>query len=164
MTHLSAPKSRATQTAAWLRSVAPGVGLSAVVAVLAVAGAPLIAKIFPIPAMVIALLIGIALNPIAHTPRFQPGIVFCLKTILRWAVALLGLRIAINDIAALGFATAALVIISMALTVVTGFLCARMFGQQAPYGALAGAGTAVCGASATLATAIVVPDYKGKEA
>jgi uncharacterized integral membrane protein (TIGR00698 family) len=164
MTHLSAPKSRATQTAAWLRSVAPGVGLSAVVAVLAVLGAPIIAKVFPIPAMVIALLIGIALNPIAHTPRFQPGIVFCLKTILRWAVALLGLRIAINDIAALGFATAALVIISMAVTVVTGFLCARMFGQQAPYGALAGAGTAVCGASATLATAIVVPDYKGKEA
>jgi uncharacterized integral membrane protein (TIGR00698 family) len=31
------------------------------------------------------------------------------------------------------------------------------------YGALAGAGTAVCGASATLATSIVLPDYKGKE-
>src|SRR4029077_2018634 len=29
---------------------------------------------------------------------------------------------------------------------------------------ISGAGTAVCGASATLATAIVVPDYKGKEA
>ena len=41
---------------------------------------------------------------------------------------------------------------------------ARAFGQHAGYGALAGAGTAVCGASATLATSIVVPDYKGKEA
>ena len=114
--------------------------------------------------MVIALLIGIALNPVARSARFQPGIVFCLKVLLRWAVALLGLRIALGDIAALGWATALLVIVSMLVTVVAGFLCARLFDRQAGFGALAGAGTAVCGASATLATAIVVPDYKGKEA
>ena len=35
---------------------------------------------------------------------------------------------------------------------------------RAPYGALAGVGTAVCGASATLATATVLPDYRGKDA
>ena len=35
--------------------------------------------------------------------------------------------------------------------------------MERAYGALAGAGTAVCGASATLATSIVLPDYKGKE-
>jgi uncharacterized integral membrane protein (TIGR00698 family) len=164
MTTLPAPKAGASQAAAWLGSVLPGVALSALIAVLAVLGAPVVAKVFPIPAMVIALLIGIALNPFAHTPKFQPGIVFCLKTILRWAVALLGLRIALGDITALGLATALLVIVSMAVTIAAGFLCARMFGQQAPFGALAGAGTAVCGASATLATAIVVPGYKGKEA
>ena len=89
---------------------------------------------------------------------------FCLKVLLRWAVALLGLRIALGDIAALGWATALLVIVSMLMTVVAGFLCARAVRPQAGFGALAGAGTAVCGASATLATAIVVPDYKGKEA
>jgi uncharacterized integral membrane protein (TIGR00698 family) len=149
---------------AWLRRIAPGLLLSALVAVLAVAGAPWVAKIFPIPAMVIALLIGIALNPLAQRELFQPGIVFCLKTLLRWAVALLGLRIALGDIAALGFATALLVVAAMALTVVSGFLLARALRQRAEYGALAGAGTAVCGASATLATAIVLPDYKGKEA
>ena len=52
----------------------------------------------------------------------------------------------------------------MVVTVAAGFLLARWFNQEAGYGALAGAGTAVCGASATLATSIVVPDYKGKEA
>ena len=52
----------------------------------------------------------------------------------------------------------------MVLTILAGFLFARWFNQEAGYGALAGAGTAVCGASATLATSIVVPDYKGKEA
>jgi len=114
--------------------------------------------------MVVALLIGIALNFLARRPSFQPGIVFCLKTILRWAVALLGLRIALTEIAALGSVTAVLVMVAMAVTMGAAFLFARAFGREAGYGALAGAGTAVCGASATLATSIVLPDYKGKEA
>jgi uncharacterized integral membrane protein (TIGR00698 family) len=113
--------------------------------------------------MVIALFIGIALNPLARRPTFQPGIVFCLKTLLRWAVALLGLRIALGEIAALGLTTAALVIVAMAMTLVAGVLLARVVSLEPGYGALAGAGTAVCGASATLATSIVLPDYKGKE-
>jgi uncharacterized integral membrane protein (TIGR00698 family) len=147
-----------------LPAILPGLALSALVAIAAVAMAPLVAKVLPIPAMVIALFIGIALNPIAHRPPFRSGIVFCLKVLLRWAVALLGLRVALGEIVALGFATAALVVIAMVVTVVAGFLLARWFNQEPGYGALAGAGTAVCGASATLATSIVVPDYKGKEA
>jgi len=140
-----------------------GVLLSSSVAVTAVTAAPLLAGVAPIPAMVIALLIGIALHPVARWPLFQPGIVFCLKVLLRWAVALLGLRIALGEIAALGSSTAAVVIVSMAVTLAAGFLLARTFALEAGYGALAGAGTAVCGASATLATSIVLPDYKGKE-
>jgi uncharacterized integral membrane protein (TIGR00698 family) len=146
------------------RRLAPGVALSAAVAVAAVLLAPLVARAVPIPAMVIALIIGIALNKLAERPAFTPGITFCVKTLLRWAVALLGLRIALGEIAALGFATAALVIGSMVITVISGFWLARLFGQTETYGALAGAGTAVCGASATLATATVLPQYQGKEA
>jgi uncharacterized integral membrane protein (TIGR00698 family) len=114
--------------------------------------------------MVIALIIGIVLNPLASRPAFQPGIAFCVRTLLRWAVALLGLRIALGEIAALGLGTALIVVLSMAITVMSGFLLARAFGQNDTYGALAGAGTAVCGASATLATSTVLPDYKGREA
>jgi uncharacterized integral membrane protein (TIGR00698 family) len=84
--------------------------------------------------------------------------------LLRWAVACLGLRVALADIASLGTAVAVLVIVSMAVTILAGFALARSFGQQPGYGALAGAATAVCGASATLATATVVPHYQGKEA
>jgi uncharacterized integral membrane protein (TIGR00698 family) len=146
------------------RSLAPGIALSAAVAIAAVLAAPFVAKAFPIPAMVIALIIGIALNPLAARPAFQPGIAFCVKTLLRWAVALLGLRIALGEIVALGLTTAIIVIIGMIATVVAGFLLARALGQSEHYGALAGAGTAVCGASATLATATVLPSYRGKEA
>jgi uncharacterized integral membrane protein (TIGR00698 family) len=156
-------RAQTTQFAASIRGLLPGLALSAAVAVAATAAAPFVAPVAPIPAMVIALFIGIALNPLARRPLFQPGIVFCLKTLLRWAVALLGLRVALGEIAALGLPTAALVIAAMAATLASGFLLARALTLEPAYGALAGAGTAVCGASATLATSIVLPDYKGKE-
>jgi uncharacterized integral membrane protein (TIGR00698 family) len=147
-----------------VRRLAPGILISALVAILAVVGAPWVARLITIPAMVLALLIGIALHAVAARPVFQPGLVFCVKTLLRWAVALLGLRIALGDIAALGLGTGIVVVISMAVTILAGFLTARALGLPSPYGALAGVGTAVCGASATLATSVVLPDYSGKEA
>jgi uncharacterized integral membrane protein (TIGR00698 family) len=52
----------------------------------------------------------------------------------------------------------------MVVTIAAGFLAARALGLPSPYGALAGVGTAVCGASATLATSVVLPDYSGKDA
>ncbi len=52
----------------------------------------------------------------------------------------------------------------MALTVASGLWLARFFQVGDGYGVLAGAATAVCGASATLATATVVPNYAQKGA
>jgi uncharacterized integral membrane protein (TIGR00698 family) len=151
------------RAASMLRLI-PGFALSGLVAIAAVAGAPWVGRLVTIPPMVLALLIGIALNGLAARPLFQPGLVFCVKQLLRWAVALLGLRIALGDIAALGLATGVIVVISMVVTIASGFIAARALGLPAPYGALAGVGTAVCGASATLATSAVLPDYRGKDA
>jgi uncharacterized integral membrane protein (TIGR00698 family) len=113
--------------------------------------------------MVIALVVGIALNPIAARPAVQPGMAFCVRTVLRWAVALLGLRVGLADIAALGPGTAALIVVSMLATLVSGSALARWYGRGPGFGALVGVGTAVCGASATLAVSTVVPDYPGKQ-
>src|SRR5262249_1459414 len=146
------------------RRAAPGAALAAAVAIAAYGLNRAIGTWVPIPAMVLALLIGIALYPVAARPVCRPGLVFCGKVLLRWAVACLGLRVALADIASLGTAVAALVIVAMAATITAGFGLARLLGQTAGYGALAGAATAVCGASATLATATVVPHYPGKEA
>jgi uncharacterized integral membrane protein (TIGR00698 family) len=150
--------------AATMRRLVPGVLFASLVAVLAVVSAPYVTRVITIPAMVLALLFGIALNPVAARPVFQPGLVFCVKQLLRWAVALMGLRIALGDIVALGLGTGVVVVISMVVTIITGFLAARVLGLPSPFGALAGVGTAVCGASATLATSAVVPEYPGKDA
>jgi uncharacterized integral membrane protein (TIGR00698 family) len=147
-----------------VRGLGPGLALSAAVAVAAVLTAPLMARIFPIPAMVIALIIGIAFSGLAEREAFRAGIAFSVRTLLRWAVALLGLRISLGEIIDLGLSTGLLIVVAMIATLVSGFLFARWLGQEGAYGALAGAGTAVCGASATLATSTVIPDYKGKAA
>ena len=143
---------------------APGVALSAAVAGAAYLAAPFVARALPILAMVLALVIGIALNPLASQPSVLPGMAFCVRTLLRWAVALLGLRVALSDIAALGLATGVLVVLAMIVTLWAGFFFARLSGRQPGFGALVGSATAVCGASAALATSTVVPDYPGKQA
>jgi len=146
-----------------IRAIAPGLMFSAAVAAVSVFAAPYVAPLMPIPAMVLALLIGIALSRWGRHPLFDPGATFSIKVLLRWAVALLGLRIALSDVAALGVGTAAPVALAMLITILSGFLLAWLFRLNAGFGALAGAGTAVCGASATLATATVLPTYRGKE-
>jgi uncharacterized integral membrane protein (TIGR00698 family) len=142
---------------------APGVILSAIVAAAGFLAAPYVARVVPIPNMVIALVIGIALNPVAARPAAQPGMRFCVSTVLRWAVALLGLRVGLADIAALGPATAVLIMVAMLATLISGFVFATWNGRGPGFGALVGVGTAVCGASATLACSTVVPDYPGKQ-
>ncbi len=150
------------------RPLAAGIALSTIVAIASVVAEPLLKAAaggrVGIPAIVIALVIGMLLHPVANSARFEPGMTFCVKKLLRWAIALLGLRIALGDIIALGATTALLVMVSMALTVASGFVLARWLGRETGMGALAGVATAVCGASAALATATVVPDYKGKAA
>ena len=144
--------------------VLPGLVLSGIVAAAGYTLAPYVARVVPIPNMVIALVIGIALNPIAARPWTQAGMAFCVRTVLRWAVALLGLRVAIGDIAALGFGSGLVIVVAMTATVLSGFLFARWSDRTDAFGAMVGVGTAVCGASATLACSTVVPDYRGKQA
>ena len=94
----AAPNSMMSDAFASLRKLAPGLGFAAVISIVAYIAAPLVAKVAPIPAIIIALIIGVALNPVAVRPIYQPGITFAVKKILRWAVALLGLKIALGDI------------------------------------------------------------------
>ncbi|KRE16528.1 hypothetical protein ASE63_15005 [Bosea sp. Root381] len=158
----------ASRKAGTLSPLLPGILLSGAVALAAYLADPLLRSAaggrFGIPAVVIALIIGMLLHPVANAPRFQAGMVFCVKKLLRWAIALLGLRVALGDIVALGLTTALLVVVAMAVTIASGFLLARWLGRETGMGALGGVATAVCGASAALATATVVPDYKTKAA
>jgi uncharacterized integral membrane protein (TIGR00698 family) len=163
------PAERTTLTA---RRLGPGIALSVAVALAATVAEPIVAGAlragfgwsYKLPAIVIALIMGIALNRLATRPAIEPGLIWCVKKLLRVAIGLLGVRIALSDIIGLGLSTALLVMAAMALTLASGVWFARFFRVGEGYGALAGAATAVCGASATLATASVVPHYPQKGA
>ena len=95
---------------------APGVALSAIVAAIGYLAAPYVAHVVPIPNMVIALVVGIALNPIAARPAMQPGMAFCVRTSCagRWRCSACASGLA--DIAALGPGTAVLIVVAMLAT------------------------------------------------
>ena len=145
---------------------APGLALALAVSLAAVAAEALLTRAtgLRIPAIVIALLIGMGLFLVAENRAFTPGLAFAIKKLLRYAIALLGLRIAVSDIVGLGWATAAVVVVSMAATIVSGIWIARAFGRSDAYGALASGATAVCGASAALAIATVLPASRERDA
>ena len=92
------------------------------------------------------------------------GLNFCAKKVLQVAIALLGLRIVLDDIIGLGMQTLLIVTMAMVMTIVCGIALARLLGRSDAYGALAGGATAICGASAALAISTVIPERDRSDA
>jgi len=115
------------------------------------------------PVMLYALLFGMAFNFLTADPACSPGIGFSAKTILRFGVALLGVRITVSDVAELGLPTAALVVAGVAFTIIGGTLIGRLFKLRLDHAVLSAGAVAICGASAALAISAVLPQHKNSE-
>jgi uncharacterized integral membrane protein (TIGR00698 family) len=115
------------------------------------------------PAMLFALLIGMAFHHLAARPRWRTGIDLSSSTILRVGVALLGLRLTFADVAQLGWLPVVGVAGLVLLTLGTGVLIARFTRMELAYGLLSGGAVAICGASAALAIASVLPKARVRE-
>jgi uncharacterized integral membrane protein (TIGR00698 family) len=109
------------------------------------------------PVMLFALLLGMAFNFLHVESSCKAGVDFCAKFVLRLGVGLLGIRIALEDIAQIGLAGAALLVGLIAATIGTGFIAAPLFKRQWRFALLTGGAVAICGASAALAIAAVIP-------
>ena len=109
------------------------------------------------PQLLYALLFGIGFHFLADHADTRAGIEFCSRVLLRVGVALLGARITLDQIAALGWPTAALVASAVAATLAFGVLVARWLGLGNMLGVLSGGATAICGASAAMALSAVLP-------
>ncbi|SFF82709.1 conserved hypothetical integral membrane protein [Novosphingobium sp. CF614] len=126
-------------------------GLTVVAA--ATLAAAYIADRYGAPLTLIALLVGLALNFLGEDPRLDPGLALVAGPGLRLGIVLLGARVSITQVIALG-PQALLVLTGIAcLTILTGLLAARRAGRSDDFGLLAGAAVAICGASAALAVA-----------
>jgi uncharacterized integral membrane protein (TIGR00698 family) len=146
----------------WLsgaRSNWPGILLAIVVAI----AATFIADTRGGPAMLYALLLGMALHPVSVEGSARLGIDFSAKRILRLGVALLGARITLEELGGLGWFNGALIVAGVLATIGFGMLVSRMLGLDRQLGILTGGATAICGASAAIAISTVLPRTETSE-
>lgn len=142
---------------AHIRSVWPGLAVALTIA----AAASFLSQHYGAPAMLFALLVGMAFHFLHEEGRCIAGIEAAATSVLRLGVALLGVRLSAAQISDLGPVPIATVAAGVVSTIGVGVLASRMFGQQRWFGVLTGGAVAICGASAALAIAAVLPQQGG---
>lgn len=134
------------------RKFGPGIVLGLILAALAY---------FPtlgtrIPTLLVALLLGMAASFILTKSEFKPGTDVLAKPLLRTGVALMGFRITISDLQALGWQPALIAVAAAFGTLGLGYLVGRALKLPRATAFLTATSVAICGASAALAIATVL--------
>lgn len=136
-----------------VRALFPGV----MIAVLVALAAQFVAEHYGAPAMLMALLFGIALNFLSEETSAAAGIGFAARTVLRFGVAILGARISVEMLTSLGWGMIGLLVMGVIATILFGVGLARVIGQGPRFAILTAGSVAICGASAAMAIAAVLP-------
>lgn len=137
----------------------PGLAMSGVVGVAAL----FLAEHYDAPVMLFALLLGMAVNFLSENERCKPGIEFVARQVLRWGVALLGLKITVAQVQGLGWQSVLMVMLAVTLTIGLGIVVAKWMGFRPFFGLLSGGAVGICGASAALAIAAAFPNHPQKD-
>ena len=112
--------------------------------------------------MMIGLLMGIGCSMLSRAPSLKAGINWVSISVLQISIALLGLRVSFKELSTLGWDVFSMLVLSIFTTIMLGIYLARFFGIDKKIGALTGAATSICGASAAIAVSAVLPDDKDK--
>ena len=147
------------QTLAGTRALARGVMVCVLIAITA----SFITEHHGGPVLLYALLLGLAFNFLNEQPGVAHGVGFCARTLLRLGVALLGARMTLGQVMALGAPTAWLTVAGVTLAVATGLLLAHRLRRPVSEGLLSGCAVGICGASAALAVSAVLPATRENE-
>jgi len=144
-----------------LRAIWPGVAVSVVIAV----AAQFLSEHYGAPAMLMALLLGLALHVLVEdgTARSVAGVTFSSKTVLRLGVALLGARISLEVFVGLGLQVVVLIVLALLATMAFGYGAARLLGRGWRLAVLTAGSVSICGASAAMAIAAVLPKNEFSE-
>ncbi|MEM6325455.1 MAG: putative sulfate exporter family transporter, partial [Pseudomonadota bacterium] len=116
-----------------------------------------VAEHYTAPAMLMALLFGIALNFLSTAEPTSAGVAFTGRTVLRFGVAILGARISVELFLSLGWDMIWLLVLGIVATVGFGLLFARLVKKDTRFAVLTAGSVAICGASAAIAISAVLP-------
>lgn len=110
-------------------------------------------KLEIISPLLLSVIIGIGYrNLIGITPNFFPGIRFCHKRLLKFAIVLLGLKLSLSEIQTVGLNGFIVVLVSIVSTFGFTIWLGKRLGVEQKLVYLLAAGTSICGASAIVAT------------
>src|SRR3954470_8177164 len=129
----SAPKAR-LGVQGYAQRIYPGI----LVAITIALAADWLSSHHKAPVMLFALLFGMTFHFLHEEGRCIPGIEFASKAVLRTGVALLGARITVEQIIALGPAPIGMVVAGVTTTLLVGLGLARLFGLSRAFGVLSG--------------------------
>jgi uncharacterized integral membrane protein (TIGR00698 family) len=149
----SSVQPRLAEWRAFFHRTYPGLLVAATIAL----AATWLAQQYRSPVMLFALLFGMTFHFLYEEGRCVAGIEFSSKAVLRVGVALLGARITAHQILELGAMPIATVVVAIVSTIALGALVAKRLGLGRSFGVLSGGAVAICGASAALAIASVLP-------
>ena len=157
-----------------LAALFPGIGLAVIVSI----GGTLLARFLgqtvlgfetsPISGIALAVILGMLVRNGAlegergrrYWERFQPGIRFCTKTVLRIGIVLLGIRLTLAGIAAIGFVSLPIILACVSSALAISLVLTKLFRLPERLGILIAIGTSICGVSAIVALA---PGVDAKE-
>lgn len=144
-------------------TLVPGVALAMVLALLGrVASEWLGTRVLgfeasPISPILLAIAIGLLIrNTIGLPVVYELGLQLCLKRILRVGVALLGIRLSLAAVGAIGLSAVPLILLCIAAALLLVDRAARVFGVPRRLGVLVAVGSAICGNTAIVATGPVI--------
>lgn len=140
-------------------AVLPGVAFCLVV----VFAAGYIAEHYGGPAILLALLLGMAFARLYSYQDYAPGVDFSAKPVLKLGIILLGVRMTSDDILAAGHLPLSVVVVLIIATFAFSSVAARMLRLNPAQALISGAAVAICGISAALAVAMVLPQSKDNE-
>jgi uncharacterized integral membrane protein (TIGR00698 family) len=131
------------------RVLVPGLALVAVIVIVADRIGD---QVSGTSALIWALAIGAVIaNTGLLRPSLGPGIRYASRNVLRFGVALLGIRLSLGTIGDLGLRTIVVVLGSIAVAFGATLLIGRVLGVSGPLALLIATGTGICGASAIVA-------------
>src|SRR5262245_27218890 len=146
----------------WRRAPVAGIALAVGLAAAAKISAVALSGLghgagIPVSAIVLAVLLGIAWrNAFGLSSRFEPGVRLVAQRVLRVGIALVGLRLTLAGMAAVGPVALTVAVGCIVTALVTATLIGRLLGLPRAFAQLLALGTAVCGCTAVAAAAPVL--------
>ncbi len=111
----------------------------------------------PFSSVVLAILFGILVANVFKPPaHFKAGVSFCVRTVLRAGIVLIGLRLSLAEVGQLGALGLPVVVVTIMVGVVGIEMLGRALGLPARLAMLMAAGTSICGITAVVSTAPVI--------